>query len=202
MILGKIAKPRTPVVEAGSYLAVCIGTLFIGEQYLPPFKEGKQKTGKFEHQLTLVWELPSELDEAGVPKQLSKDINIVFGDNSNLAQIMKSWNSREYTQAELKELDTDALLGKPCQLTVSVNDSGYAKVSAVAALPKGVPAPVSGTPYIKFDIEEWDDDAFHALPEWAQAKIEKSTQFQKLHAPEDVVDFEDGAEAGGKECPI
>ena len=36
MKLKSIMKPMAPTVEAGSYLAVCVGVVFIGEQYIPP----------------------------------------------------------------------------------------------------------------------------------------------------------------------
>lgn len=202
MKLKQIMKPRTPIVESGTYLAVCVGVLFIGEQY----KEYKDHSS-YEHQITFIWELPSELDGDGNPKQLSKDINATSSPNGNLNNIMTSWNSRKYTREELEETDICDQLGKPCQLTVSVSESGYSNVNVVTDIPKGIPAPTTSTPYITFDVDEWDDRVFDTLPEWAKEKIKKSTQYQKLHTPTDKVDFPEShsgaaVPAQAEECPI
>ena len=79
-------------------------------------------------------------------------------------------------------------------LNVVLNDSGeYANVDSVVPMPKGVPAPVSTTPPIRWDMDAWDDEVFKTLPEWAQEKIKKSTQYKKLHTPTDKIDFKEGA---------
>jgi hypothetical protein len=65
-------------------------------------------------------------------------------------------------------------------------------------VPKGIPLPTSSTPHISFSVEEWDEEVFAKLPEWAQNKIKNSTQYQKNHAPETVVEVKPEA----AECPI
>lgn len=178
-------KPRTPLVENGSYLAVCVGVLAVGEQYVDRSAFGGRSG--YESQIVFVFEFPTEIGEDGKPKQLNKDVNATSAPNGSLYAIMKAWNSREYTREQLEEADLNDQLGKPCQVTVSVSESGYSRVSAVAAVPKGIPAPKTETPFICFNVEEWDDAVFAALPEWAQNKIKNSTQYQKQHAPTDIV---------------
>ena len=81
-------------------------------------------------------------------------------------------------------------VGRACQLNVVLNDTGeYANVDSVIPLPKGMPAPTAQTAPILWNMDEWDDDKFAALPEWVQEKIKKSTQYQKDHTPTDAVDF-------------
>lgn len=204
MKLKKIMKPRAPIVENGTYLAVCVGVVFIGEQYMDRSAFGKGSS--YEHQILFVWDLPSERDGEGKPKQLSKDMNATDAPNGTLSTIMGAWNSRTYSREELAEADLYEQLGKACQLTVVVSESGYSNVKAVSALPKGLPAPVTDTPHITFDVDEWDPAVFAALPEWVQEKIKKSTQYQKLHTPTDKVDFPEGwpngAAPAAEECPI
>ena len=48
-------------------------------------------------------------------------------------------------------------------------------------LPISVPEPMS--PLIRFNMDPWDQAAFDKLPEWAQEKVKKSTEWQKEHAP-------------------
>lgn len=186
MKLKTIMKPAAPTVEAGSYLAVCVGVVFIGEQYIPPFGD---KKARYENRLMFVWDIPSELDENGAPKQLSKAINATNSPKGNLMAIMSGWNSRTYTKDELADAEVNDQLGKACMLSVSVTESGFANVTTVSAVPKGIQPPASKTPFIKFDVNEWSDEGFAALPEWVQGKIRDSTEYKKLHAPETTVDF-------------
>ena len=198
MKLKSIMKPRTPLVEAGSYLAVCVGVLAVGEQYIDRSVFGGRSG--YESQIVFVFELPFEIGEDGNPKQLNKDVNATSAPNGSLNAILKAWNSREYSREQLEEADMSDQLGKPCQITVSVSESGFSRVSAVAAIPKGIPAPEAKTPLISFNVAEWDDVAFEALPEWAQNKIKNSTQYQKDHVPDTTVEVKTPATA--MECPI
>ena len=50
------AKPKTPPVEPGVYMAVCIGFIDLGEQYSEMFKSYSNK-GMY------IWELPGETIE-------------------------------------------------------------------------------------------------------------------------------------------
>ena len=56
---------------------------------------------------------------------------------------------------------------------------------------------------IRFDMEPWSQEAFDKLPEWAQNRVKDSTQWQKQHAPETVVDVQQQPEkTETEECPI
>ncbi len=178
------AKPKTPTVEPGVYLAVCVGVIDLGEQYSEKYKN-------YSNKVQFVWELPYEtieVDGKQEPKQLSKEFAIATKKNSNLRTFISSWNGKPYSDEEFPEVELFDQIGKPCQLNVVLNDTGeYANVDTVIPLPKGTPAPQSTTPPIVWDMDNWDDDAFKALPEWVQNKIKKSTQYQKNHAPTDVI---------------
>lgn len=197
MKLKSIMKPRVPVIENGSYLAVCVGVIAVGEQYVDRSAFGGRSD--YESQIVFVFEFPSELDNEGKPKQLNKDVNATNAPNGSLNKIMKDWNSHEYTREQLAEFDFDEQLGKACQVTVLVSESGFSRITGISAVPKGIPVPTSSTPYISFSVAAWDDEAFSKLPEWAQNKIKNSVQFQKLHAPTDSVEVKAEPAAG---CPI
>lgn len=113
----------------------------------------------------------------------------------------------QYSDEQFQELDLFSQAGRACQLNVVLNDTGeYANVDSVIPLPKGIPAPKTDTPLVLWNMDEWEDSAFDALPEWVQDKIKKSTQYQKMHAPEDEVDFKGAPVAiqdtSEGECPI
>lgn len=192
------AKPKVPPVEAGVYMAVCIGFVDLGEQYSEKFKSYSYK-GMY------IWELPGEtieIDGEQKPRQLSKEFTISASNKSNLRKFIETWNSKSYSDEEFMEFDVFEQVGKPCQLNVVLNETKeYANVDNLMPIPKGFPAPTTATEHIKWDMDAWNDAVFEKLPEWIQEKIKKSTQYQKDHAPETPVEVKAPTAAGG-ECPI
>lgn len=191
------AKPKVPPVEAGVYMAVCIGFVDLGEQYSEKFKNYSYK-GMY------IWELPGEtieIDGEMKPRQLSKEFTISASNKSNLRKFIETWNSKSYSDEDFMEFDVFEQVGKPCQLNVVLNETKeYANVDNLMPIPKGFPAPTTNTEYIKWDMDAWNDDVFAKLPEWIQEKIKKSTQYQKDHAPETEIKVDTAT--GEVNCPI
>ena len=189
------AKPKTPPVEPGVYMAVCVGVVDLGEQYSEKFKS-------YSNKVKFCWALPSEtieIDGKQEERQLSKEFTFSVSKKCGLRSFLESWNSRSYSDDEFAELDVFDQLGKPCQLQVVLNDTKeYSNVANLMPLPKGMPAPVAKTPVFCWDMDAWDDAAFEQLPAWTQEQIKKSTQYQKEHAPETSVEVK----APEQECPI
>lgn len=179
------AKPKTPPVEPGVYMAVCVGVIDLGEQYSEMYKS-------YSNKVKFVWALPGETIEVEgktEERQLSREFSIATKKTSKLRTFLGSWNSKNYTDEEYMDLDLFDQVGKACQLNVVLNDTGeYANVDSVMPIPKGMPAPVSKTAFFTWDMEAWDDAVFASLPEWTQEQIKKSTQYQKDHAPADTVE--------------
>ena len=191
------AKPKVPPVDAGVYMAVCIGFIDLGEQYSEKFKNYSYK-GMY------VWELPGEtidIDGEMKPRQLSKEFTISGSNKSNLRKFIESWNGKSYSDDEFLEFDLFEQIGKPCQLNVVLNETKeYANVDNLMPIPRGFPAPTTETEFIKWDMDAWNDDVFAKLPEWIQEKIKKSQQYQKDHAPNTTVEV--NTNAGEVSCPI
>lgn len=179
------AKPKTPPIEPGVYIAVCIGVIDLGEQYSDKFKN-------YANKLLFIWELPGELieiDGEQKPRQLSKELAFSVSKKGNLRTFISSWNTVTYTDETFGEVDVFDQLGKSCQVSVALNETGeYSNVVNVMALPRGVAAPVAVAPFMKWDMDNWNDTVFTALPEWIQEKIKKSTQYQKEHTPTDSIE--------------
>ena len=190
------AKPKVPPVEAGVYMAVCVGFVDLGEQYSEKFKNYSYK-GMY------IWELPGEtieIDGEQKPRQLSKEFVISASNKSNLRKFIESWNSKSYSDEEFMEFDIFEQIGKPCQLNVVLNETKeYANVDNIMQIPKGFPAPTTSTEFIRWDMDAWDDTVFEKIPEWIQEKIKKSSQYQKEHAPETEIKVDTGT---GEVCPI
>lgn len=180
------AKPKLPPVDPGVYIGICVGVIDLGEQYSERFK-------KYSNDVQIVWELVGEtveVDGEQKPRQLSRTFSVATSKKANLRAVLESWNGKKYSDEEFGDVDLFDQLGKACQLNVVLNDTGeYANVDSVIPLPKGMLAPTTETEYIKWDMDEWSDDGFKNLPEWVQEKVKQSTQYKKIHTPEEVVDF-------------
>lgn len=133
-------------------------------------------------------------------RQLSKEFTISSSSKSNLRKFIESWNSKSYSDDEFLDFDLFDQIGKPCQINVVLNETKeYSNVDNIMPIPRGFPAPTTDTKRIRWDMEQWDDAVFAELPEWIQDKIKKSTQYQKDHAPNTVVEVKSTNEGA---CPI
>jgi len=190
-------KAKLPPLEPGVYVANCIGVVDLGEQY--------SKQYGYSNKILFVFELPSEtveVDGQQMPRQLSQSFTWSGSNRSKLRKTLQVWNTKTYSDDEFSELDLFDQLGKPCQLTVVLNETKeYSNIESVMALPKGYPAPHTATEFIKWDMDSWDDDLLQRLPEWVRWKIQQSTQYQKLHAPDTSIEVED-QDNQTEECPI
>lgn len=183
-----------PPIEAGTYPAVCIGIVDLGEQYGETFK-------KYNNRLLIIWEIPSQtvqIDGEDKPRWLSKEFTASLHEKSGLYQTLVSWRGKAFTEKELTEdengfmqFSIKDMLGTGCflQVIIEEKDSGtYNRITSVISLPMGMDIPATETPLIAFDMDAWDDETFTALPAWIQERIKKSTQYQKLHVPTETVD--------------
>ena len=197
MKLGSRAKPAIPPVEPGTYFAVCIGAVDLGEQ-----ETSYNNKTKYVNQLQIIFELPSELieiDGEEQPRQLSRRFAVSLSTKSNLRKFIETWYGKKFTDDAIREFDTRELLGRPAMLSVVLSEDGnYANIASAAALPKGMEAPKARSELIDFDVEEWDDAAFQKLPEWLQELIKKSTQYKSDHLPEDEVSVEAAEQAASQ----
>ena len=180
-------KPSLPPVPGGTYLAVCVYSIAIGEQLC----EFKDKGKSYNNQVMLGFELQGitvEIDGKQEPRTLGRTFNIAKSKNGALRKFVGAWESKEFKDEEFLELDTNDLVGKPAMLNVVLNESGeYSNIESIMQVPAGYPVPQPSLPLIWFDMEPWDQAAFDKLPEWAQERIKKSTQWQKEHAPTDAI---------------
>ena len=180
-------KPSLPPVPGGTYLAVCVYSIAIGEQLC----EFKDKGKSYNNQVMLGFELQGvtvEIDGKQEPRTLGRTFNIAKSKNAALRKFVGAWEAKEYTDEEFLEMDTNDLVGKPAMLNVVLNESGeYSNIESIMQIPMGFPVPQPTLPLIRFDMDPWNQEAFDKLPEWAQERIKKSTEWQKEHAPKDTI---------------
>ena len=182
-------KPTLPPIPGGTYLAICVYSIGIGEQLCE--YEGKSKN--YYNQVMLGFEICGqtvEIDGKQEPRVLGKTFNATKGKKSGLRKFIGAWEAKELSDDEYLDKDTNDYVGKAALLTVVLNETGeYSNIDGVAPLPVGLPidVPQPLSKLIRFDVDEWDQAAFEALPEWAQERIKKSTQYQQEHVPVETV---------------
>ena len=177
-----------PPIEGGTYPAVCVGVVDLGEQLNEHYK-------KYEKKVILIFELPGQtvtVDGEDKPRWLSREFTQALGDKANLSAFLTSWRGKAFTDAELESFDLSEMLGKGCLLQVVKVEKGdkcYNNITTAIGLPVGFPAPEisKDTQPILFDTDSWSDEMFALLPEWIRNKVMKSTAYQKDHAPEETV---------------
>ncbi len=165
----------------GNHVARCIGIIDLGTQHGEYLGEPTVRS-----QIIVRWELPFEtevFDGAEKPLLVSKFYTNSLSEKANLRRDLESWRARAFTADELKKFDLMGILGKPCTVSVVHNDKGKAKVVSVAAVPKGTTCPPAFNPITAFWIDEWDDNAFSALPEGFQRIIAQSDEYKAAFTP-------------------
>ena len=91
-----------------------------------------------------------------------------LSEKANLRRDLEGWRGRAFTPEELKGFDVFNVLGVPCQVTVTHNDKGKARVVSVSGWPKGVEKPKAENPLVKFSDDEGNMDD---LPEWLKEMV-------------------------------
>ena len=178
-------KPSLPPLPGGNYLGILVYSIGIGEQLC----EFENKRKSYNNQVVLGFEICGqtvEIDGKAEPRVLSKTFNISKSKKSCLRKFFSSWGAKEFSDDEFLDLDTNDFVGKAAMLTVVLNDTGeYSNIDNISPIPVGIPIqiPQPLSQLIRFDMEPWDQAAFDALPEWAQERIKKSTEYQKEHVP-------------------
>lgn len=206
----KKSGPSAPPMDAGTYPAVCVGVVDLGEQYNTFDK-------KYTEKILLTWEIPSQrvqVDGEDKPRWLSREFTNSLNEKSALHKLLVSWRGRPFNEAELSQdaggftqFSVLDMLGEGCLLQVILEEKEDGtkrnKITSVIGLPAGMEAPKPENPLTVFDMDSWDDEVFSSLLGWVQERIKKSPQYQKLHAPETTVDFpDDQSGSGGGGNPI
>lgn len=200
-----------PPMDGGTYMAVCVAVIDLGEQY-KQFE--KQKQGKYAEECMFIFEIPSErveVDGEDKPRWLSsRRFTVSLHERAALYQMLTSWRGKALTDAELdpqgEGFDLMQMAGVPAMLSVTIAEkddgSKFNRIEAVTGFPKGIPAPQPENEILIFDADEPDMAVLDKLPEWIQNIIRKSTQFAE-HPPEEKLDIppqEEKPDEGA--CPI
>lgn len=175
---------------AGTHVARCVKIIDIGTQ------KGEWK-GKaiVRRQCIVGWELPTELmqegDYKGKPFLVSKFYTASLGEKANLRKDLENWRGQAFTEQELMGFDSKNVLGKPCMLSITLNDKNKARVSGVMAVPKGMPVPEQINPSVYFSLDEFDQKTFEALSDGYKKLIQASPEYQHIRTGGGSDDYDD-----------
>lgn len=180
-----------PAMEVGTYTAVCIGIVDLGEQYSARFT-------KYQDRVSLTFEVIGETIERGngqEPRWVSKEYTKSLNDRANLFKDLSKWRGIS-SEDELAEYDLSQLMNAPCLISVGVKerDNGGAinVVEGVMALPKGMPAPKAQSETFLFDMDDqgtWP--VLEKMPQFMREKIEKSTTWARIQAGTEEMDMDE-----------
>lgn len=182
--MGLIAKNKgggsfTPC-HAGTHIARCVSIIDIGMQHSE--YQGKPTSRE---QIIIGWEVPEErvqTEDGDKPAFASEFFTNSLNEKAKLRHVLESWRGLAFTEAELEGFDLQAILDKPCQLTViheAKADGGVkAKISGVTPLHKSMTCPPRENPLVVFDIDNPDMKLFDSFSDGMKKLIEKSDQWK------------------------
>jgi hypothetical protein len=191
---------KAPPMPAGTYTAICVGVIDIGEQH-------NTKYNNYQDKVMLIFEIPSETIEINgekKPRWLSQELSASLNEKSKLYKMLRSWRAKDFTDAELEGFQLSEMAGKGCMIAVTLTEKDgvqYNNIDSVMGLPAGIPLPALQNDILIYDIDDPDQDIFDKIPPWIQDKIKKSTQYQK-NLPEEKMDIPKTDEPNGGDCPI
>ena len=176
-------------IPAGTYLARCYSMIHLGT-HDDEYQGRAKKTNK----VRITWELPTEMkifnpEKGEQPLSVSKEFTLSMSEKSNLRAFLTSWRGKPFTAEEATAFDITKLLGVPCQISIihepSKKDPSrmYERISSISSVMKGVICPGQMNPTFMFSLEEFNPDAFSALPDWLKDIVRESDEYKALSAP-------------------
>jgi hypothetical protein len=170
-------------VPQGLHLGICTEVVDLGTQ-TGEYRKGNVVSVKHQRKVAIRWTLPTVLyeegDKAGQPMGIGKTYTASLDEKSNLRKDAESWRGQAFTAKELDGFNLSALLGKPCQLQViheTKGDKTYANIKSIVGVMKGTPIPAVDTELRMFDLDDFDQETFDALPDWQKEKIVASPEY-------------------------
>lgn len=196
------------MVPGGLHDAICYGVVHTGTVEVEFNKKKKMRNLIF-----ILYELPSVThvfneDKGEEPAGCSKKFTYTYDDRGNLLDWINTWSNGKINKKNINDLDVENLVGIGCKLQFieDVGDKGrkYSYAKGVIALndeeKKTLNKAALHNPIQTFDVDEFDQEKFDALPAWLQKLTENSQEYKNLNItdessniPEDLKESEDDA---------
>lgn len=168
-----------PLLEPGTYPAVCNMLIDLGMQFNETYKTTSRK-------VLIGWEVVGETVEIGgevQPRTFSKTYTASLNEKASLRKDLNAWRGRPFTEEELAAFDLKKIVGVPCLISIihntGSNGNTYANLASIASLPKGYPKPSLSVEPTIYDIDENDPSVVDTLPKWIADIIRKSSSYEE-----------------------
>ena len=191
-----------PILEEGTYAAVCYMLVDLGLQY-------NKNYGNSSRKVLIGWEIADEyveVDGEKKPRVFSARYTASLNEKAVLRKDLAAWRGRAFTEAELSEFNLCNIVGAPCMIQIIHNEASngktYANLASIMKLPKGMAVPKQTLDSVIFDIDESDLADLEKLPEWIVTTIKSSESYQQRLKTESggaakIHDFEDDLDESG-----
>ena len=176
-----IPKPQVKEqIASGTYVARCYSMIHIGTVSWE--WQGKESSS---NKIRVTFELPSEMkvfkEENGEqPIVISAEYGLSLHKKSRLRPILEGWRGKAFTEEEVENFEVSNLVGVPAFLNIIHNEKGYAEISSILPVPKGMECPPQINKSQILDYENFDDALFESLPDFIKDKIKSSNEYKLL----------------------
>lgn len=191
-----------PLLEPGTYPAVCNMLIDLGMQFNETYKTTSRK-------VLIGWEVVGETVEIGgevQPRTFSKTYTASLNEKASLRKDLNAWRGRPFTEEELAAFDLKKIVGVPCLISIihntGSNGNTYANLASIASLPKGYPKPSLSVEPTIYDIDENDPSVVDTLPKWIADIIRKSGSYEERVASACTPKMEELGSDGDGELPF
>lgn len=168
-----------PMLEEGSYAAVCYMLVDIGLQR-------NERYGNSSRKVIIGWEIADEyveVDGEQKPRVFSARYTASLNEKAILRRDLAAWRGKEFTEAELSEFNLCNIIGAPCLIQIihkeGNNGKVYANLASIMKLPKGMTAPKGTLDPVIYDIDESPISDVDKLPEWIAKTVKASESYQQ-----------------------
>lgn len=181
-------QPREQIAE-GTYAARAYGIAELGIQtseYLGEVKQGPE--------ILFFFEIPSETityekdgETVTAPRVINMRLKNSMHEKAKMRGFLSAWRGKPFTDEEAAKFSPDKVIGTVCQLSIAHNKKGYANISSIAPLMKGIQVDDQVNPTINFGISDLHNPAeYDKLYPWVQKIIAESAEYKSQSSTYDV----------------
>ncbi len=186
------SKQREQIAE-GCYAARCYGIAELGVH-----KREWQGEVKYGPEIIFFFEIPSETityekngETVTAPRVINHRMKNSLHEKAKMRAFLNSWRGKPLTDDEAAKFNTDNIIGKTCQISIAHNAKGFANISSIAPLMKGINVEDQVNPTINFGIADLHNpEEFGKLYPWVQKMVMESEEAKHVNQ-EPVIQHEE-----------
>lgn len=176
----------TPTPE-GQHTMICVSIIDLGTQETE--FNGEKKS---QRKISIGWEVQGErtvVNNESVPLIHRERYTWSFHEKANLRKHLEAWRGKKFVEQDFRGppngFHIKNVLGVPCIAQImheaSSNGKTYANISSLMRHPSGPnDRPTPETTPVFFDLDNFDNAVYMALPDYWREVISKSQEYQNI----------------------